>query len=151
MSSLTRHIRRAHNERFLPNEERVSENVECPICKGVYLRSYLEVHVRNHSGHKPFTCLVCNKSFTTKWNLKLHKWTHASRTAKPFKCDQCKGAFIRESDYVAHMNAHKSVKPYTCNYCGAQFIRKYNCQRHVKEHEKVKTFSCQVCGKSFHR
>ncbi|GJQ69252.1 hypothetical protein Trydic_g6396 [Trypoxylus dichotomus] len=151
MSSLTRHIRRAHNERFLPNKERVSENVECPICKGVYLRSYLEVHIRNHSGHKPFNCLICNKGFTTKWNLKLHKWTHASRTAKPFKCDLCKGAFIRESDYTAHMNAHKSVKPYTCNYCGAQFIRKYNCQRHVKEHEKVKTFSCQVCGKSFHR
>lgn len=151
MASLTRHTRRAHNNRFVPKIERSSENVECPICKGVYLRSSLEVHIRNHSGEKPFTCLICNKDFTTKWNLKLHKWTHASRTAKPYKCDQCKGAFVRETDYVAHMNSHKSVRPYTCNYCGAQFIRKYNCQRHVKEHEKGKSFSCQICGKSFHR
>ncbi|XP_019865226.2 uncharacterized protein LOC109594448 isoform X2 [Aethina tumida] len=135
MSSLTRHMRRAHNENFLPSEERNSENVECPICKGVYLRSSLEIHIRNHSGARPYTCLICNKNFTTKWNLKMHKWTHSSRTSKPFKCDQCKGAFIRESDYIAHMNSHKSVRPYTCNYCGAQFIRKYNCQRHVKEHE----------------
>lgn len=151
MASLTRHMRRAHNDRFVPKEERSTENVECPICKGVYLRSSLEVHIRNHSGQRPFTCLFCNKDFTTKWNLKLHKWTHASRTSKPYKCDQCKGAFIRETDYVAHMNSHKSVRPYTCNYCGAQFIRKYNCQRHVKEHEKGKSFSCQICGKSFHR
>lgn len=151
MASLTRHMRRAHNDRFVPKEERSAENVECPICKGVYLRSSLEVHIRNHSGQRPFTCLICNKDFTTKWNLKLHKWTHASRTSKPYRCDQCKGAFIRETDYVAHMNSHKSVRPYTCNYCGAQFIRKYNCQRHVKEHEKGKSFSCQICGKSFHR
>ncbi|KAJ8942251.1 hypothetical protein NQ318_003098 [Aromia moschata] len=151
MSSLTRHMRRAHNDKFLPQVERDNENVECPICKGTYLRSSLEVHIRNHSGQRPFTCLICNKDFTTKWNLKLHKWTHASRTSKPFKCDQCKGAFIRESDYIAHMNSHKSVRPYTCNYCGAQFIRKYNCLRHVKEHENNKTFNCQVCGKSFHR
>lgn len=151
MSSLTRHMRRAHNEKFLPQVERDNENVQCPICKGTYLRSSLEVHIRKHSGQRPFTCLICNKDFTTKWNLKLHKWTHASRTSKPFKCDQCKGAFIRESDYIAHMNSHKSVRPYTCNYCGAQFIRKYNCIRHVKEHENNKTFVCQVCGKSFHR
>lgn len=151
MASLTRHTRRAHNERFVPKAERSNENVECPICKGIYLRSSLEVHIRNHSGQRPFTCLICNKDFTTKWNLKLHKWTHASRTSKPYRCDQCKGAFIRETDYIAHMNSHKSVKPYTCNYCGAQFIRKYNCQRHVKEHEKGKSFSCQICGKNFHR
>ncbi|CAH0559230.1 unnamed protein product [Brassicogethes aeneus] len=151
MSSLTRHMRRAHNEKFLPNTDRSSENVECPICKGVYLRSSLEVHIRNHSGARPYQCLICNKDFTTKWNLKLHKWTHASRTSKPFKCDQCRGAFIRESDYISHMNSHKSIRPYTCNFCGAQFIRKYNCQRHVKEHETGKTFNCQICGKSFHR
>lgn len=151
MSSLTRHMRRAHNALFVPKEERSNENVECPICKGIYLRSSLDVHIRSHSGQRPFTCLICNKDFTTKWNLKLHKWTHAARTSKPFKCDQCNGAFIRETDYVAHMNSHKSVRPYTCNYCGAQFIRKYNCQRHVREHEKGKGFSCQVCGKSFHR
>ncbi|KAF5286844.1 hypothetical protein FQA39_LY00377 [Lamprigera yunnana] len=151
MASLTRHMRKAHNERFVPAEHRSTENVVCPICKGVYLKSSLEVHLRNHSGVRPFACTVCSKDFTTKWNLKLHKWTHATRASKPYKCDQCKGAFIREMDYVAHMNSHKSVRPYTCNHCGAQFIRKYNCQRHVKEHENAKTFACQICSKSFHR
>lgn len=151
MSSLTRHMRRAHNQTFLPEETRQNENVECPICKRTFLKSSLEVHIRNHSGDRPFQCPICNKDFTTKWNLKLHKWTHASRTSKPFKCDQCKGAFIRETDYISHMNSHKSVRPYTCNFCGAKFIRKYNCLRHVKEHESNKRYACNVCGKSFHR
>ncbi|XP_018325445.1 uncharacterized protein LOC108737219 [Agrilus planipennis] len=150
-ASLTRHMRRAHNQHFVPEKDRSSENVECPICKKIYLRSSLDAHIRSHSGQKSFTCPVCNKDFTTKWNLKLHKWTHAARSSKPFKCDQCRGAFIRESEYVAHMNSHKSVRPYTCNHCGAQFIRKYNCQRHVKEHLLGKSFSCNICGKTFHR
>ncbi|XP_065169757.1 uncharacterized protein [Atheta coriaria] len=150
-SSLTRHVRRAHNERFVPAEERDAENVECPICKGVYLRGSLDTHIKSHEARKGFSCSVCDKEFSTKWNLKLHKWTHAGRAQKPFKCELCKGAFVREADYTAHMNSHRAIRPYTCNYCGAQFIRKYNCQRHVKEHERMKTFNCTVCGKKFHR
>ncbi|XP_050294397.1 uncharacterized protein LOC126734718 [Anthonomus grandis grandis] len=151
MASLTRHIRKAHNATYLPEDRNQELNTECPVCKGVYLKSSLDAHLKTHTSQKPFHCSICNKNFTTKWNLKLHKWTHSSRTQKPFKCEQCKGAFIRENDYISHMNSHKSLRPYTCNYCGARFIRKYNCLRHVKEHENEKTYNCNLCGKSFHR
>lgn len=151
VSSLTRHIRRSHNQSYLPNGKKDTENVQCPICKGIYFKSSLEVHLQIHSGKRQFSCLICGKEFTTKWNLKLHKWTHASRTSKPFKCELCNGAFIRLNDYQAHMNSHKAVRPYTCNYCGCKFIRKYNCQRHVREHEEGKNYNCTVCNKSFHR
>ncbi|XP_043509921.1 uncharacterized protein LOC122528644 [Frieseomelitta varia] len=151
MASLTRHMRRAHNKRFVPDAQRESENVECPVCKCIYLRSSLAVHMRVHNGERPYECQVCSKAFSTKWNLQLHKWTHAARNTKPFKCNQCSGAFYRHSDYTAHMNSHRNVRPYTCNYCGAQFIRKYNCLRHVKEHEENKAYTCDVCNKTFHR
>ncbi|XP_032671352.1 uncharacterized protein LOC116844226 isoform X2 [Odontomachus brunneus] len=151
MASLTRHMRRAHNRRFVPDAHRESENVECPICKCIYLRSSLAVHMRVHNGERPYECQVCSKAFSTKWNLQLHKWTHAARSTKPFKCNQCSAAFYRHSDYTAHMNSHRNVRPYTCNYCGAQFIRKYNCLRHVKEHEENKAYTCDVCNKTFHR
>ncbi|XP_037975608.2 uncharacterized protein LOC105383886 [Plutella xylostella] len=153
LSSLTRHVRRTHNAYFMRDDLKKNENVPCPVCKQVYLRSNLKTHMRTHSGKRPYHCVICNKAFTTQWNLKLHRWTHMSRSAKPFKCSLCKGAFIRQSEYISHMNAHKSVRPYTCNYCGCQFIRKYNCQRHVKEHETAKKYVCKVpdCGKSFHR
>ncbi|XP_044589812.1 zinc finger protein 221 [Cotesia glomerata] len=151
MASLTRHMRRAHNRRFVPDAQRENENVECPICKCIYLRSSLSVHMRVHNGERPYECQVCSKAFSTKWNLQLHKWTHAARSTKPFKCNQCSAAFYRHSDYTAHMNSHRNVRPYTCNYCGAQFIRKYNCLRHVKEHEENKAYTCDVCNKTFHR
>ncbi|XP_053605284.1 uncharacterized protein LOC128672272 [Plodia interpunctella] len=153
-ASLTRHVRRSHNEYYLSARLRGKvDNVPCPVCKQVYLRTNLRAHLQTHSGKRPHLCIICNKAFTTKWNLKLHRWTHMSRSAKPFKCSLCKGAFIRQTEYISHMNAHKSVKPYTCNYCGCQFIRKYNCQRHVREHEMAKKYVCKVpeCGKSFHR
>ncbi|XP_003703788.1 uncharacterized protein LOC100880868 [Megachile rotundata] len=151
MASLTRHMRRAHNRRFVPDAQRENENVECPICKCIYLRSSLAVHMRVHNGERPYECQVCSKAFSTKWNLQLHKWTHAARSTKPFKCNQCSAAFYRHSDYTAHMNSHRNVRPFTCNYCGAQFIRKYNCLRHVKEHEESKAYTCDVCNKTFHR
>ncbi|XP_014208912.1 uncharacterized protein LOC106639683 [Copidosoma floridanum] len=151
MASLTRHMRRAHNRRFVPDAQRENENVECPICKCIYLRSSLAVHMRVHNGERPYECQVCSKAFSTKWNLQLHKWTHAARSTKPFKCNQCSAAFYRHSDYTAHMNSHRNVRPYTCNYCGAQFIRKYNCLRHVKEHEENKQYTCEICSKTFHR
>lgn len=151
MASLTRHIRRAHNQRYVPDTTRENENVECSICKGVYLKSSLEAHQYTHTGKKQHSCPICNKEFTTKWNLKLHKWTHAAPTTKPFRCETCQAAFIRQSDYTSHMNSHRSIRPYTCNYCGCKFIRKYNCLRHVREHEEGKSFNCEICNKSFHR
>lgn len=151
MASLTRHIRRSHNQKYVPKGKSDMDNVECHICHGVYFKNSLEVHLQTHLGRRQHVCLICGKEFTTKWNLKLHKWTHASRTSKPYKCEQCNGAFIRQTDYQAHLNSHKSIRPYTCNYCGCKFIRKYNCQRHVREHEETKSYTCTVCNKSFHR
>lgn len=150
-NSVTRHIRRSHIPNYLPNDKK--ENVQCPVCGKVYLRSSLIVHMRVHNGEKPFVCKICNKSFTTKWNLALHNWTHQSRNNLPYKCNICKSAFFREVDYVAHLNSHKNHRPFTCNVCGQKFIRKYNCLRHQDEHKKEKKFVCTVngCGKSFHR
>lgn len=98
-----------------------------------------------------FSCAICNKMFTTKWNLKQHKWIHASGTTKPFRCSMCPKSFVRENDFVSHQNAHRAIKPYTCDHCGSQFGNKYNWLRHTKEHEKAKGFKCDECGKEFHR
>ncbi|CAG9787444.1 unnamed protein product [Diatraea saccharalis] len=153
-ASLTRHVRRTHNVYYLADKQKgKAENVPCPVCKQIYLRTNLRAHLLTHSGSRAHVCVICSKAFTTKWNLKLHRWTHMTRSYKPYRCTLCKGAFIRHAEYVAHMNAHRAVRPYTCNYCGCQFIRKYNCQRHVREHENDKKYVCKVpeCGKSFHR
>ncbi|KAM7362406.1 uncharacterized protein ACRADG_013115 isoform 1-T5 [Cochliomyia hominivorax] len=146
VNSLRRHIRLAHSDKF-----DYTEPMECPICKQIFAKASMKAHMATHTTETQYDCAICNKSFSTKWNLKIHSWVHANRTAKPFKCEHCPKAFVREVDFKNHMNSHKQIKPYTCEVCGCKFIRKYNYMRHRREHHGNKKYTCDLCKKSFHR
>lgn len=108
-NSLTRHIRLSHTDKY---EFAQKKAVNCPVCNMTYLPSSIKAHMATHQlTNKEYSCSICNKMFSTKWNLKQHHWTHANRSTKPFQCTVCPSAFVRETDYTTHMNAHRSIKP----------------------------------------
>ena len=52
----------------------------CRFCGKVFgSDSALQIHIRSHTGERPYKCNICGNRFTTKGNLKVHFQRHASK------------------------------------------------------------------------
>lgn len=50
---------------------------QCRYCDKIFgSDSALQIHIRSHTGERPFRCNMCSSSFTTKGNLKVHYQRH---------------------------------------------------------------------------
>ncbi|XP_067676999.1 zinc finger protein 62 homolog [Haliotis asinina] len=110
----------------------ILDGCKCKICGRVLSReSYLIIHMRSHSGEKPFVCQFCGRGFTVSQNLYKHVRTHTGE--KNHACPTCGRRFTTSSSRNRHMLRHSGDKPYPCTLCdeGFSYLEqlKSHCQK----------------------
>ncbi|XP_008941085.1 PREDICTED: zinc finger protein 366 [Merops nubicus] len=121
---------------------------QCPMCEKSYTSKYnLVTHILGHSGIKPHACTRCGKLFKQLSHLHTHMLTHQG--TRPHKCQVCHKAFTQTSHLKRHMMQHSDIKPYNCRICGRGFAYPSELKAHESKHESGRENICVECGLDF--
>ncbi|XP_072290602.1 zinc finger protein ZFPM1 [Eucyclogobius newberryi] len=127
-----------------PNE-RICPFPQCN--KGCPSASSLEIHMRTHSGERPFICLICLSAFTTKANCERHLKVHTDTVSGV--CLGCGFVSTTRDILYSHLvTSHMVCQPGSRSevYSPGPGLPKLPLSVGLSPGDSGVVLKCQVCG-----
>ncbi|XKL64118.1 hypothetical protein PGB90_004204 [Kerria lacca] len=138
------HFVKKKDEKRLPfstvlyKSDTAEENVQCNLCKKVFLkRKSLITHLKSHRSKRMFKCGICNSIFQSQLQLKTHRKRHVRTSVNNtlIFCEICKKYFKTKKGFAYHQQ--NICVQYKCYICDETFLVHSLLQEHVKKKHEV--------------
>ena len=115
-------------------------------CKAAASAS-LSAHKRNIHGGTHQKCPHQGCDYQTKRNERLIVHIRSHTGERPYKCDQCEYAAVTSGNLKEHYRTHTGEKPFKCPHCDYACRARGNLNNHIKNRHSAWSTKISILAK----